>query len=236
VSFSPSVWNKVSLPQVREALRDTFTVWGRPDTLRLDNGYPWAAPGELPTVLALWLVGLGVALHFNNPRSPQENGVVEHSHGTSSNWVEPQQCHSAEELQAGLVWTDRIQREEYPHSGAQSRLELFAELARPRHVYRREDEERTWDFGLAQSYLGAAVARRRVDVRGRVSVYAQSYYIGVMHRGQDVFVQYDPQAGEWVFADRGGAQLCRHQAEQITRARLLALVVSAKASHNPTGP
>jgi hypothetical protein len=40
-----------------------------------------------------------------------------------------------------------------------------------------------------------------------------------------VYVQLDPDAREWVFADREGRELRKHAAEQITRARLTALAL-----------
>jgi hypothetical protein len=40
--------------------RQVFVRWGLPDRVRVDNGYPWGTPRDLPSELALWLIGLGV--------------------------------------------------------------------------------------------------------------------------------------------------------------------------------
>jgi hypothetical protein len=226
------VWNKVGLPWVQQSLREAFTHWGLPGLLRLDNGYPWGHRAELPTALALWLVGLGVAVHFNPPRQPQDNGVVEKSHGTSTNWVEPQECPSVEALQDALWESDRLQREEYPLAGGKTRRELFAELGQKRRGYVREQEAQQWQEPLAQSYLGQALASRWVSSQGKVSVYARNYQLGLQHRGKKVFVQFDAESREWLFTDRQGVRLCKHPAEQVTRERLLGLSISAKASKN----
>ena len=69
-----------------------FGRWGLPGRFRVDNGWPWGALGDFPTELALWLIGLGVGMHWNNARRPQENGVVERSQGTSARWCEPWTC------------------------------------------------------------------------------------------------------------------------------------------------
>src|SRR5437879_4946564 len=88
-SFPPSVWNCVPPAAVQAQFRQAFTRWGRPERLRLDNGLPWGGWNDLPTALALWLVGLGVDLLFNPPRQPQRNGVVEKSQDTGQRWCEP---------------------------------------------------------------------------------------------------------------------------------------------------
>jgi hypothetical protein len=82
--------------------------------LRFDNGGPWGSDGDWPPDLALWLIGLGVDVHYNDPRAPTQNAVVERSQGTSKRWGEPQTCASAQELQKRLRRFDSIQRAVYP--------------------------------------------------------------------------------------------------------------------------
>ena len=98
--------------------------------------------GEFPTELSLWLIGLGVGMHWNNPRRPQENGVVERSQGTSARWCEPWTCRSPAELQVRLERMDRLYREVYPYQNRRSRLEssrtgTFRSALRSGHRRRR---------------------------------------------------------------------------------------------------
>ena len=85
---------------MRAQLRLARVRWGLPGRFRVDNGWPWGSRGEFPTDLSLWMIGLGVGMHWNNPRRPQENGVVERSQGTSARWCEPWTCRTPAELQA----------------------------------------------------------------------------------------------------------------------------------------
>jgi hypothetical protein len=39
--------------------------------------------------------------------------------------------------------------------------------------------------------------------------------VGQIHQGKDVYVMFDPDLNEWVFADRDGRQLRRRPADQI---------------------
>src|SRR3954464_10231233 len=91
--FSPlGAWSNVTSAAVREEIRRAFARRGLPRSLRVDNGTPWGSWGDFPAALSLWVLGLGVAMHWNNPRSPEENGVVERSQGTSNRWCEPRTC------------------------------------------------------------------------------------------------------------------------------------------------
>src|SRR5579863_4449462 len=127
--FSPlGAWTKVRPDVVREQLRSAFARWGRPALMRVDNGIPWGSWGDLPTDLALWLIGLGVRIHWNYPHSPQENGVVERSQGISNRWCEPWTCESSGELQERLDLMDRLYRENYAYRERLSRMAYFAGL------------------------------------------------------------------------------------------------------------
>ena len=72
----------------------------------------------------MWLLGLGIDLHWNDPHTPQQNGVVERSQGTGKRWAEPGQCANVEELRQHLQEMDTIQREEYPSIAGRSRVEV----------------------------------------------------------------------------------------------------------------
>src|SRR5208337_2432296 len=88
--FSPQgYFTQVPSGMVQAELRRCFRQWGRPVSLRVDNGYPWGSCGDLPTPFALWLVGLDIGVIWNPPRRPQDNGVVERSQGLAKNWAEP---------------------------------------------------------------------------------------------------------------------------------------------------
>ena len=226
-AFSPRVFNQVAATAVQAYLREAFAVWGLPGGLRLDNGLPWGSWNDLPTALALWLAGLGLALHFSPPGQKQLNGVVERSQGTGQRCCEPWTCVRVEELQQRLDAMDRIQREEYPSLRGQSRLSAFPQLLQPARAYRRSWEAGHWDLGLAQVYLAGHTAVRRANQQGQVSVYDHRYSVGSRNRGKQVWVYYDSGAGEWVFSTSDGQLLRRLKAVEITRERIMALQVSS---------
>jgi hypothetical protein len=197
-----------------------------PGRLRVDNGTPWGSWGEFPTDLSLWVIGLGVGIHWNNPRRPQENGVVERSQGTSDRWCEPWTCDSPEELQARLERIDRLYRDVYPYQERLSRAEYFPELAHSGRPYDPAREVEVWEWARVAEHLATYVVTRKVDSTGQVSLYGRGHYVGLIHRGKEVYVMYDPNRNEWVISDRDGNQLRCLPADWLSRQSVMDLEVT----------
>jgi hypothetical protein len=227
--FSPQYhWVHVPDTAVQAQLRQAFTCWGLPGSLRVDNGAPWGSWSDLPPPLALWLIGLGIAMLWNPPRRPQDNGVVERSQGTGKRWAEPHRCRSAAQLQERLTADDRLQRERYPHHKKRSRCELYPGLAHSGRAYQLADEDRLWDLGRVGQHLAEYAVPRKVDGTGQVSLYNRNYYVGVVHKGNTVYVMFDPGSSEWLFADSAGKQLRSKPAVEITAERIRTLNLKGK--------
>jgi hypothetical protein len=227
--FSPlAYWSCVAVSEVQAVLRKAFARWGMPSRLRVDNGTPWGSVGDLPTDLALWLLGLGVEPSANPPRRPQENGVVERSQGTGKRWAEPGACANASELQQRLQEMDVIQREEYPSLAGRSRLAVYPELKHSGRAYSRSWERTHWSLDLVLTHLVGYVVPRKVDKSGTVSLYNRNHYVGKLHAGKMVFVTLDPLRREWIFSDDNGHQLRAQPAEQISRQRIQTLTVTSR--------
>jgi hypothetical protein len=215
----------VAAAETQATLRGCFTRRGLPQRIRVDNGTPWRSKGDLPTGLELWLAGLGVEVHANTPRRPQENGVVERSQGTGKRWAEPHRAGSAEELQATIDAMDRRQRESYPYHGRASRLAAHPDLEHSGRAYDALREQESWSMDRARDLLAGYVVPRRVDGKGTASVYGRNYYVGQAYAEQVVHVRYDPQQDCWLFQDGQGQQLNRRRAEEINAANIRELMV-----------
>ena len=211
---------------MREQLRRAFARWGQPGRLRVDNGVPWGSWGDFPTDLSLWVIGLGVGVHWNNPRSPQENGVVERSQGTSDRWCEPWTCDSPEELQARLERMDRLYRESYPYRERLSRTAYYPGLAHSGRPYDPAREPELWEWSRVTEHLATYAVSRRVDSRGQVSLYNRNHYVGQIHKGKNVYVMYDPNRNDWLFTTRDGQQLRTLPAEMLSPQRVMDLEVT----------
>jgi hypothetical protein len=205
---------------VQAELRRCFRRWGRPLSLRVDNGSPWGSCGELPTPLALWLVGLGLGVTWNPPRRPQDNGVVERSQGVAKDWAEPERCRDTAELQRRLDEEDRVQRGAYPHGSFGSRMEAYPGLAHSGRPYSEAWEREHWSWAAVLGHLAGVMMPRRVDSGGQVGLYSAKMYVGTVNKGKEVVVQFDAGTAEWVVTDRGGVELCRRRLDQLDESGL----------------
>jgi hypothetical protein len=187
---------------------------------------PWGSWGDLPTALALWLIGPGMGVDWNPPRRPQDNGVVERSQGTAKRWAEPRTCDTAEELQRRLEEMDGIQRQEYPGVGGRSRLEAFPGLAHSGRAYTPAWEHEHWDLAAVTAHLAGYAVRRQVNTSGTVSIYNRNHYVSKKYAGETVHVMFDPEAIEWILADEKGQQLRSRPATEISREAIMGLAVT----------
>jgi hypothetical protein len=237
-SFSPQgQWTQVDRREVQAVLRRWFTDWGLPGQVRLDNGQPWGGWSDIPPDLALWLLGLGIALHWNRPRHKQGNAVIERGHGVCQRWVEPHTCQSPAELQTRLDYFTTLQRERYPAIDGQSRVDAFPALAAGGRPYDPAQEAEQWDEHRVWAVVGQRVWVRRVDKVGRISVLNRAVAVGRAWARQAVTVRVvvHADAPHWQIRDHQGVLLRQHPAPELRRDRLLALDVSRRR-HRPRRP
>lgn len=162
----------------------------------------------------------------NLPARPQDNGVVERSQGTAKRWAEPHQANSVAELNAQLQVMDKRQRESYPYGRTASRLAAYPKLAHSGRLYEEALEPALWSLERVYELLADFVVRREIDGSGMVSVYNQNYYVSQAHRGESIWVEFDPQQQSWQFRDRSSGLLKLRAAEQLSRERIVILEVT----------
>jgi hypothetical protein len=208
---------------VQEQFRCWFERWGRPGEVRLDNGIPWGGWYDVPTVFALWLFGLGVGVHFNPPRQPQENGVIEQSNGSAQRWVDLTTYGSVAAVQTALDESDEVQRSYMSYAAGQSRLVVFPELQHSGREYSRVWEQQHWDLTLAQAELERYQPRRRVCKQGRISLYYRQLYVGSTWAEQEIEVCYDVTTNMWVLQGLDGRGVKSVPAVEVNRDAIMTL-------------
>ena len=208
--------------------RRAFVRWGLPDRVRVDNGYPWGTPRDLPTELALWLIGLGVEPIWNPPARPTCNPKVERCNGLAQQWGELHTCADSRQAARALDRVCRIQREEYPAIRGRPRIEAFPALCTPRRVYRRPEERALWDLSRVDAFLARGCWVRRADCNGRISIYGHGRSVGRRRAGQESVVRFDAATRCWLVLQADGESIRRLPAIELTRERILALQVSRR--------
>jgi hypothetical protein len=210
--------------------RRTFTRWGLPQGVRVDNGYPWGTPRDLPTELALWLIGLGLEVIWNPPAQPRENPKVERCQGVAAAWAEPHTCAGPAQLSDHLDWVCQMQSREYPSISGSSRVAAFPQLLVPRRSYQRSQEPELWELGRVDQWFSKRIWSRRVGRNGVISMYGHRRSLGRAYQGQEVAVRFDAENRHWVVADQAGESLAQFLAWELSRERILSLAVGRKRS------
>jgi hypothetical protein len=208
--------------------RRVFARWGLPERVRVDNGYPWGTPRDLPSELALWWIGLGIEPIWNPPAQPTRNPKVERCNGLTQQWGELRTCIDHRAAARQLEWVGRVQREEYPAIRGRTRLEAFPALRVPRRGYRRAGERALWDLARVDAFLARGCWRRQADCNGRISIYGHGRSIGRSRAGHEVVMRFDMSSRLWVVSDPDGEEVKRLPAKELTRERIIALAVSRR--------
>jgi hypothetical protein len=208
--------------------RHVFARWGLPDRVRVDNGYPWGTPRDLPPELALWLIGLGVEPIWNPAGQPTCHPKVERCNGLTQQWGELHRCADCREAAAVSAEVARIQREEYPAIRGRTRLEVFPQLSAPRRADRRSQEAALWDLSRVDAFLARGCWRRRVDCNGRISISGHGRSVGRAWAHQEVGLRFEASSRCWMVSNQDGELIKPIPASELTRERIMALAVSRR--------
>jgi hypothetical protein len=208
--------------------RQVFVRWGLPDRTRVDNGYPWGTPRDLPSELALWLIGLAVEPIWIPPGQPTCNSKVERSNGLTQQWGELHACNDCEEAARTLAWVAQVQREQYPSIQGRTRIEVFPQLRMPRRVYRRRQEKAFWDLGRVDAFLAQGCWRRHADGNGVISIYGHGRAVGRAWARRELAVRYDASSRCWSVSNQEGELIKQFPANELTEERIRNLDVSRR--------
>ena len=219
------------LKRLQAALIEVFQARGQPKAIKVDNGRPFGDPRSdgIPP-LALWLIGLDIAVVWNRPRRPTENAKVERMQSVTANWAEPNQCATVGQLQAHLDQATHIQRCQYRcrRLGNRTRTEVYPALLAPGRAYQAEG----FDLRRVHRFMSQGQWVRKVSKQGQVSFYGHRWQVGQVHSGQQVCLHLDGQS--WVIADEAGDELKRIPDRLLTAENLWSLSLSQGTERDTT--
>lgn len=205
--FSPqSRISQVAHTQIQQYLLRLFMLRGMPQWIKVDNGLPFGRQNRksIPP-LALWLIGMGIQVHWNRIRRPQDNAKVERNQGTLNRWAEPKKCKTIEELQNKLSKAIICQTHYYRISREQdkTRLELFPELVR--HTGKACNHS-TFCLKRVLQFIAKGNWVRKVSKQGQIDLINKRYYLGKAYSKQLVWINLDPVKNQWIIKDSNGEQ------------------------------
>lgn len=202
-------WRKLTLREVQVTLRQAFAEWQTmPQVVQTDNepGLGGSPKDVFPSLLTLWLAGLGIKHQLIRPAQPTDQAQVERSHRTMNGFA----VHKLSRadylvLQASLDKERQIHNERYPSraSDCQGQPPLIAHpelLLQPR-PYLLDREYDLFNLQYVADHLATYQLERKVSVSGQVSLGGTSYYVGSKYIGLTIQAQFDALTHQWVFTD-----------------------------------
>jgi hypothetical protein len=188
-------------------LRLAFSQWGLPEAVSLDHDPVFvdaSSKSPFPMLLHLWLIGLGVRVHFIRTHCPTDHGQTERSHQT---WY-----HQALQGQRYMTWSSLLstlnERREFLNwhlpcapLSEQPPLRAWPTAAHTGRDYGPTYEDRLFDMQRVYAFLSDPNARWLRDVRanGTVSLGDQVYLLGRAWRGHTVEIRLDPVDHHLIF-------------------------------------
>ena len=88
-----------------------------------------------------------------------------------------------------------------------ARMEAYPDLNHSGSHYSAAWEKRQWDWQRVLTHLAGYAVQRRVDSSGKIGLYGGKLYVGTIHKGRQVYIQFDPTRHEWIVSDPRGQQL-----------------------------
>lgn len=199
----------------------------------MDNGMPWGTNSKLPSAMGLWLVGLDIELIYGRPARSTDNAVVERSHGVLDKWIESDQCEDFADCEKRLAWAVYTQRERYRVDQGQTRIQKYPDLYANPRGYDPQQDSQMWSRYRVRQYLSGFSFQRKVEKNGRITLFANQYYLSRKYARRYVEVHFDDLTDQWVICDEFGNELRRHPVKELTY-ELLSQLRLAKRRRNPT--
>jgi putative transposase len=162
---------------VRRVFERLFERYGLPQSIRSDNGSPFAAMSALLGLsrLSAWWVALGIDLERGRPGHPQDNGAHERLHRDIS--LELEAVTGAHRQAALDLWREQFNQER-PHEalGMRTPAELYVASERKYH-------------GTPAALEYRAMGSRKVNASGKINWQGERYFLSTSLAGWNVGLQ-----------------------------------------------
>lgn len=217
-------WRKLRIEEIRDTFRQGFARWSTlPDAVQTDNetrlgGHP---SDSFPSLLTLWLAGLGIEHRFSRPNKPTDQAQVERQHHTLDAWTDAATDRTNLDtfklsLQRELDIHNRYLPSRASTCNNRAPLAAFPQLLTPRRPYCPESEPLLFSLARVHAYLAPMTFPRKVSSKGQVRVGRSRYNLGCAFAAQELMVHFDPDGCYWCFCDADdGTELKRMPAKGL---------------------
>jgi len=191
---------KASHPKSEEyqrVLRRAFIRYGLPEQISLDHDsafYDNKSASPFPSVIHLWLIGLGVQVRFIHKRPPLEHSRIERHHQTIAGQAfDGQTFADVTALQRSLQARMLFLNQEYPTRALDERppLQAFPHARHSGRIYSLGAEEQMLDMQRIYDYLQSGRWFRQVSSVGTFSLGSYGYNATTQFAEQTVETTFD---------------------------------------------
>ena len=191
---------KASHPKSEEyqrVLRRAFIRYGLPEQISLDHDsafYDNKSASPFPSVIHLWLIGLGVQVRFIHKRPPLEHSRIERHHQTIAGQAfDGQTFADVTALQRSLQARMLFLNQDYPTRALDERppLQAFPHARHSGRIYSLGAEEQMLDMQRIYDYLQSGRWFRQVSSVGTFSLGSYGYNATTQFAEQTVETTFD---------------------------------------------
>jgi transposase len=204
-------------------LRRAFVQYGLPEQISLDHDsvfYDNQTSSPFPTVLHLWLIGLGIEVRFIHKTPPAEHARIERTHQVMTQQaIAGQTFTSAADLQKMLTSRIAFLNLDYPSRSlkGQAPLTAYPQAKQIKRPYRLEWEQDLLNLQRTHAYLAQGRWFRMTSPVGMFSLGAQRYNARTKSARQTLEIIFDPQTLEFVCTPEKTQQPIRVAAKGLTK-------------------
>jgi len=167
--------------EYQQVLRRAFIRYGLPEQVSLDHDsafYDNKSVSPFPSVIHLWLIGIGVQVRFIHKKPPLEHSRIERHHQTIAGQAFEGQIFDDETaLQRSLQARMLFLNQEYPTRALdrQPPFQAFPQARHSSHYYCLDAEEQLLDMQRIYDYLQSGRWFRQVSSVGTFSLGSHIY-------------------------------------------------------------
>jgi len=214
-------------PDHQLVLRWAFVEFGLPEQISLDHDsvfYDNRCGSPFPTLLHLWLIGLGIDVRFIHLPPPSEHARIERAHQTLTRQALTGQTFPAvADLQNQLDARRHFLNRSYPCRSLQGQPPLlaFPQARTTQRPYRLEWEKELLELERVYAYLAQGRWFRRTTQAGMFSLGDQRYNARAKLANQTLEITFDPQTGELICLPEKLSQTVRIKIKGLTKETLM---------------
>lgn len=230
VSIDSHACPNISHPRSQEyqrVLRRAFVRYGLPEQISLDHDsafYDNKSASPFPSVLHLWLIGLGVQVHFIHKRPPLEHSRIERHHQTIAGQAfEGQTFADITALQRSLQARMLFLNLEYPTRALDARppLQTFPQARHSGRIYSPDTEEQLLDMQRIYTFLQSGRWFRQVSSVGIFSLGGHTYNATTQFADQTVEITFNASSRKLICLPETGSSTFLFDIQGLSKSTLM---------------